>query len=88
MMAIIEFDSDGILALTESINLAHNGIRVIVQGLDRDVKTAEAKWGGDALQSFKRFYQEWRKGVMAHADALKKTADHLDALMEVHKQIH
>jgi WXG100 family type VII secretion target len=86
-MAIIDFDSNDLQRLAEKFAQAHSCIHGVLEELDQAVKAVEPRWEGDARFAFLRFYQDWRKGVEAHSNALKKTTDHLNTLVEAHQRI-
>jgi WXG100 family type VII secretion target len=86
-MSIMDFDPNAISGFVEHIRSAQINMREIVEGLDCELTHMEKSWTGDAQRAFLRFYKEWRKGVMTHADALKQTAEHLHALVEQYQTI-
>jgi WXG100 family type VII secretion target len=86
-MTVIDFSVEDIQRLSDHLSRAQSEMEKIAEQLDRDIKAAEKKWGGDSQQAFERFYAEWRKGVAAHLSALKKTAEQLRGLVEAHQRI-
>jgi uncharacterized protein YukE len=86
-MSVVDFDSEGITDLRDALVATDFRLRTAVEEADRKIKGAEKKWAGDTHAAFLRFYQDWRKGVMTHFDALRKTAEQLTELVDQHQQI-
>jgi WXG100 family type VII secretion target len=61
---------------------SEKGIRAILADLDKDVKEVEPHWSGDSQQQFARFYQDWRKGMDLHLNAIAKTKGKLKEMAE------
>jgi WXG100 family type VII secretion target len=81
-MAQINFSPESIKEFAEKMVNSEKGIRTILAGLDKDVKEVEPHWSGDSHQQFARFYQDWRKGMDLHLNAIAKTKDKLREMAE------
>jgi WXG100 family type VII secretion target len=86
-MTKIDFSTDDVKTFAGQMDKAGKGIRTILAELDKNVKEVESKWGGDSQQNFKRFYQEWRKGMDLHLTALEKSGGKLNEMAEKYPQI-
>jgi WXG100 family type VII secretion target len=81
-MTTIDFSPEGVKVFAEKLAKAEKDLRVILDGLDKDVKEVEPHWGGDSQQQFQRFYRDWRKGMEMHLDAIKSSGSKLQEMVE------
>lgn len=86
-MTTIDFSPEGIKVFAEKMSKAGKRIRTVLDDLDKDAKEVEPHWGGDSQQQFKRFYQDWRKGMEIHLAALEKTGKQLMEMVEKYPKI-
>jgi WXG100 family type VII secretion target len=86
-MTTIDFSPEGMKVFAEKMAKSEKGIRSILDELDKDVKEVEPHWGGDSQQQFKRFYNDWRKGMDMHIHALGKTSEKLTEIVEKYPKI-
>lgn len=86
-MTAIDCVPEDLQKFSEQLVKTQTGLLAILEELDQAVKTVEGKWGGDAHQTFIRFYRDWRKGVEMHSSALKNTSEHLQKMVEEYQKI-
>jgi len=86
-MTVIEMDSESVQKFSIDLAKAQTNLQLVIEELDKSVKTVEPEWSGDSQQAFFRFYREWRKGIEMHSFALKKTVNQLQKMAEDYKSI-
>jgi uncharacterized protein YukE len=81
-MTTIDFSPEGIKAFAGKLEKVEKEFRVLLDGLDKDVKEVEPHWGGDSHQQFERFYKDWRKGMEMHIAAIKSSSVKISEMAE------